>query len=99
MLYVLIAVAGWLAWRAGVGPAGMVAWGVQLLLNLAWTPLFFAADRYGWALVDILVLVVAILATIVVFARASRTAAWLLAPYLAWVAFAAALNAAIVALN
>lgn len=99
VLYVLIAVAGWLAWRAGVGPAGMVAWCVQLLLNLAWTPLFFAADRYVWALVDILVLVVAITATSVVFARASRTAAWLLAPYLAWVAFAAALNAAIVALN
>jgi len=99
VLYVLIALAGWLAWRAGAGAVGVVVWSVQLLLNLAWTPLFFAADRYGWALVDIVALLVAILATLLVFARASRVAAWLLAPYLAWVGFATALNAAILALN
>ncbi|GAA3547510.1 tryptophan-rich sensory protein [Nocardioides daeguensis] len=99
VLYVLIAVAGWLAWRVGAGRSGLVAWGVQLLLNLAWTPLFFAADRYGWALVDIVALLGAIVVTMVVFARSSRAAAWLLAPYLAWVAFATALNAGILALD
>lgn len=99
VLYVLIAVAGWLAWRAGAGRVGLVAWGVQLLLNLAWTPLFFAADRYGWALVDIVVLLGAIVVTMLVFARSSRAAAWLLAPYLAWVAFATALNIGILALD
>ncbi|MFJ9316465.1 TspO/MBR family protein [Pimelobacter simplex] len=99
VLYVMIAVAGWLAWRAGVGPVGVGAWVGQLVLNLAWTPLFFAADRYGWALVDIVALLAAIVATIVLFARASRTAAWLLAPYLLWVGFATALNTAIVVLN
>lgn len=99
VLYVAIAVAGWLAWRAGVGATGLAAWVAQLLLNLAWTPLFFAADRYGWALADIVALLVAIVAVMVLFARASRAAAWLLAPYLLWVGFATALNAAIVILN
>jgi tryptophan-rich sensory protein len=99
VLYVLIAVAGWLAWRAGAGRGAMIAWAAQLLLNLAWTPLFFAADRYGWALVDIVALLVAIGVTTAAFARASRPAAWLMAPYLLWVGFATALNGAIVALN
>ncbi|MDQ6526658.1 TspO/MBR family protein [Nocardioides sp. LHD-245] len=99
VLYVMIAVAGWLAWRAGAGVPGLAAWVAQLLLNLAWTPLFFAADRYGWALVDIAALLVAIVAVIALFARVSRAAAWLLAPYLLWVGFATALNAAIVILN
>ncbi|WP_408898537.1 TspO/MBR family protein [Nocardioides sp. R1-1] len=99
VLYVAIAVAGWLAWRAGAGPLALGAWVVQLLLNVAWTPLFFAAGRYGWALVDIVALLVAIVAVVVLFGRASRAAAWLLVPYLLWVAFATALNAAIVALN
>ncbi|GAA1502865.1 TspO/MBR family protein [Nocardioides humi] len=99
VLYVLIAVAGWLAWRAGAGALGVGAWVVQLLLNLAWTPLFFAADRYGWALVDIVALLAAIVVVIVLFARVARAAAWLLAPYLLWVGFATALNAGILALN
>ena len=99
VLYVMIAVAGWLGWRAGAGRTGLGAWIVQLLLNLAWTPLFFAADRYGWALVDIIVLAVAIVAAMVLLGRASRAAGWLLAPYLLWVAYATALNAAIVVLN
>lgn len=98
-LYVMIAVAGWLAWRAGAGPAGIGAWAVQLVLNLAWTPLFFAAGRAGWALVDIVALLVAVVVVIALFARVSRAAAWLLAPYLLWVGFATALNAAIVVLN
>ncbi len=99
ILYVAIAVAGWLAWRAGAGLPGVAVWLLQLALNLAWTPLFFAADRYGWALVDIVALLVAIAAAIAVFARSSRPAAWLLVPYLAWVGFATALNAAIVLAN
>lgn len=99
VLYVMIAVAGWLVWRARGVDVATVAWGVQLLLNLAWTPLFFAGDRYGLALVDIVALLVAILATIALAWPRSRTAALLLVPYLAWVAFATALNAAIWHLN
>nr|WP_278259833.1 TspO/MBR family protein [Nocardioides convexus] len=66
---------------------------------MAWTPLFFAADRYGWALVDIVALLVGVGVTIALFARRSPLAAWLLVPYVAWVAFATALNLAIVVLN
>lgn len=99
VLYVMIAVAGWLAWRSGGGRPAMVVWSVQLLLNLAWTPLFFAADRYGLALVEIVALLVAVAATVVVFRRTSTLAAWLLVPYLAWVAFATALNAGVFVLN
>lgn len=98
-LYVMIAIAGWLAWRANAGPAAIGLWIAQLVLNLAWTPLFFAADLYTVALVDIVVLLVAVLATIAAFWRASAVAGWLMVPYAAWVAFATALNLAIVVLN
>lgn len=99
VLYVTIAVAGWLAWRAGAGPRELSVWGVQLLLNLAWTPLFFAAGEYRWALVEIVALLASVVATVVVLGRVRRAAGLLLLPYLAWVAFATALNAGIVALN
>lgn len=99
VLYVMIAIAGWLLWRAGAGPVALGLWVAQLVLNMAWTPLFFAADRYGWALVDIVALFIAVVATIAAGRRAAPLAAWLLVPYAAWVGFATALNAAIVVLN
>lgn len=99
VLYVMIGVAGWLLWRARGWDGALSLWAAQLVLNLAWTPLFFAGARYGWALVDIVLLALAVAALIALAWRRSRAAAWLLAPYLAWVAFATALNSAIVRLN
>ncbi|MCP9990366.1 tryptophan-rich sensory protein [Streptomyces albogriseolus] len=108
VLYGTIAVAAWLALRgdSGSGDSGrtgrvpaMVWWSVQLALNLAWTPLFFAADAYGWAFADICLLLLALAATIVAFARRRRAAALLLLPYAAWVTYAAALNLSIWLLN
>lgn len=99
VLYVMIAVAGWLLWRARGWDVAAGLWVAQLGLNLAWTPLFFAASAYTLALVDIVLLVLAVLGLIALAWRRSRVAAWLLVPYAAWVAFATALNAAIVALN
>lgn len=99
VLYVMIGVAGWLLWRARGWDPALTLWAVQLVLNLAWTPLFFAADRYTLALVDIVVLALLVLGLIALAWRRSRTAAWLLVPYAAWVCFATALNAAIVVLN
>jgi tryptophan-rich sensory protein len=95
VLYALIALSGWLVWReAGIAvaalPLGIYA--IQLLLNAAWTPIFFGLHRPGLALVEIVVLWAAILATIILFQRVSLGAALLLVPYLAWVSFAAALN-------
>lgn len=101
-LYVLMGIAAWLVWRAGgfSAQARPLAWFlVQLALNLAWSFLFFAAHQVGWALVDIVLLWCAILATAVAFRRVSRLAAWLLVPYLAWVSYATALNAAIWSMN
>lgn len=99
VLYAMIAVAGWLVWRrAGVG-AAVLAYAAQLVLNGLWTPLFFGAGRYGWALVDIGLLWLGIAVTVLLFRRVSRVAALLLVPYWLWVTYAAALNAAIWWLN
>jgi tryptophan-rich sensory protein len=99
VLYLMIGVAGWLLWRAGGWDRVLWLWSAQLLLNLAWTPLFFAADLYTVALVEIVVLAVAVGLLIAWSWRRSRVAAWLLVPYLAWVCFATALTAGIVVLN
>ncbi len=101
VLYAAMAVAAWRVWRA-VGTLedrALALYGVQLALNLIWTPLFFALERRGLALVDILVLDVLVAATLVLFWRRDRLAGALMAPYLAWVLYATSLNAAIVVLN
>ncbi|MFD8023482.1 tryptophan-rich sensory protein [Streptomyces sp. SPB4] len=102
VLYGMMAVAAWLAGRQPdrlrVRQAHMW-WSGQLVLNLAWTPLFFAARQYGLALLDIVLLLAALATTVVLFQRLNRTAALLLVPYLLWVAFATALNTSIWQLN
>lgn len=91
-LYLLMAIAAWRVWsRAGWGRAVWI-YLIQLLLNAAWTPIFFGAHALGWALVEILILWCAILVTMAAFLKVSRVAGWMLAPYLAWVTFAAFLN-------
>ena len=72
---------------------------VQLALNAAWTPLFFGLHWPGVAFAEITLLWLAIAATLVAFRHASRAAAWLLAPYPAWVSFAAFLNFTLWRLN
>jgi len=99
LLYAMMAVAAWLAWQ-GVGlswESGLFL--VQLVLNAAWTWLFFGLKRPALALADILALWLAIAATLVTFWQLRPLAGLLLAPYLAWVTFAAALNAALWRLN
>ena len=68
---------------------------VQLVLNLAWSPLFFGMHRISWALADIVMLDIAVVATILLFWRIRPSAAWLMVPYLAWILFATYLNGAI----
>jgi translocator protein len=98
-LYVTMAVAAWLVWRAGASWWRLVPFAVQLALNLGWSGLFFALRRPDLALVEVVVLWVSIALTIVVFAPVSSTAALLLVPYLSWVTFAGALNLRIWSLN
>ena len=94
-LYLVIAIAGWRVWRkvglAGA-PVAFFAYGLQLALNLAWSFLFFGGRMIGAALIEIAVLLVAIAVNAALFRPIDRLAAWLLAPYAAWVAFAAVLN-------
>ncbi|WP_166820027.1 TspO/MBR family protein [Thalassoroseus pseudoceratinae] len=101
-LYVLMAIAAWLVWknrgyRAAAVP--LMLFGFQLLLNIAWSWIFFAAHKPGWAFVEIVVLWLAITATLISFYRESHLASGLLVPYLVWVSFAAVLNFEIWRLN
>ena len=68
-------------------------------LNVTWSALFFRLKRPDWALAEVGLLWLSIVVLIVVIARHSKNASVLLAPYLAWVTFAAVLNLAIVQLN
>lgn len=101
VLYVAIAVAGWLVWRRSGGrltPA-LYVWIAQLIANALWSYLFFGLHRPGVAGVDIAALWVLILAFIVLSWPLSRVAAGLFVPYALWVTFAAALNLALWRMN
>ncbi|MFW6054185.1 MAG: TspO/MBR family protein [Persicimonas sp.] len=103
-LYTLMGIAAWLVWRkGGFSDPGvrvaLIAYGVQLLINTAWSPVFFGARMPGAGLVVIVALLVAIAATIYLFAQHSAAAAWLMVPYLLWVSYATALNFEIWRLN
>ena len=95
VLYVMIAVAGWLVWRAEGLRATLAVWGVQLALNAAWTWTMFDQHRIGAALVNILLLWLAICAFIFLSWNVSRWPAYLFVPYWIWVSYASALNFAI----
>ncbi len=102
VLYALMAIAAWLAWRTRVSSCrsgGLRMWAVQLVINFAWTAVFFGLHSPAFALADILLLVIAIVQTMRPFHTIRPLACWLLAPYLAWTLFAAYLNAGIVMLN
>ena len=95
VLYVVIGIALTLVITARGAPGRGLAIGafmVQLLLNLAWSPLFFGAHQMVAALALLVVLDLAIVVTIVLFRRVRPLAAWLLLPYLAWCLFATLLN-------
>jgi tryptophan-rich sensory protein len=99
VLYIMIAVAGWLVWRRTGWTRALTVYAVQLVLNAIWTPIFFGFGRYGLALADIVALWVLIGVTVWMFRPVSRVATGLLLPYWAWVTFATALNAAIWSAN
>jgi len=103
LLYTLMAIAAWLVWRKPSTSSSrldaLMVFGLQLTLNLLWTPIFFHFHQLLTSVVVIALLWLAILATILMFGRVSRLAAALLLPYFAWVSFAAALNMAILGLN
>ncbi|WP_026986565.1 TspO/MBR family protein [Fodinicurvata fenggangensis] len=102
LIYIMMAVAAWLVWCRGGwrrtrGALGL--WGLQLALNLLWTFLFFGLRSPGLALLEAIILLLVLAATLVAFDRHSRAAAWLLVPYLLWTGYAIALTFEIWRLN
>jgi len=102
VLYVLMGTAAWLVWRERYHrrrSAALAAYALQLLLNALWAPLFFGARNIGAGLFVIVALWLSIVWTMREFAAVKSGAAWLMAPYLTWISWAAALNLAIWRLN
>ena len=102
VLYILISVALVLVWTAPASKArsaGLALFLVQLTLNFAWSPVFFALRQVALALALILGMLVLAAAAAMAFAKVRPLAAWLMPPYLAWLAFAAYLNFEILRLN
>jgi translocator protein len=103
LIFALIATAGVFAWNdapnAGARRELSALFALNGLLNMGWSPLFFRLRRPDWAMLELIPFWLSILALIVVIAPFSARAAWLLAPYLAWVTFAGWLNWRVVQLN
>jgi tryptophan-rich sensory protein len=113
LIFACAAAAGFIAWsRRPATPRGrddaadgrerewmLVAFALNATLNLVWSLLFFRLHRPDWALVEVIALWLSIVLLMVLAGRRASSAAWLLAPYLAWVSFAALLNQAVVRLN
>lgn len=101
LLYILMGGALYLVWQQtkSLVSVTVIVFFVQLALNFAWSFIFFKLHSPVGALVDIMLLWLAIAASMILFYQVSKTASLLLVPYLAWVSFATVLNAAIVRLN
>jgi translocator protein len=102
MLYLLMGISCFLIWKLPATEQRNKALGlfiIQFVLNFCWSFIFFGMHELGWALIEMGILWIAILLTIIQFSKLSKTAAWLLVPYIAWVSFAFILNAAIWKLN
>ena len=102
-LYVMMGIALWLVWKEDTSRELKLIAGIlfaaQLILNFFWSFIFFKLELPGWAFAEIVVMWIAILATIFAFAQVNKTAAWLLVPYISWVSFAGILNYTIWKLN
>ena len=101
-LYTAMAIAAWLVWKRGGFAKQRVALSLfllQLLFNALWSPCFFGLRNPALAFLDIMLLWLALLATVIKFGKARLLAGALLVPYLAWVTFASALNFALWRLN
>lgn len=99
LLYIAMVVAAALVYRAAGAGRALGWFGVQLGLNAAWSPVVFGAHWPAPGLLVIVALWLALAATVRAFHAVRPVAAWLLAPYLVWVAYAAYLNAGLLILN
>lgn len=102
-LYILMGIGAGQVWNAGIAlpdvRRALGLYAVQLVLNAAWSVIFFGLHALGGALIELSILWVLIILTMFAFARVRRTSAWLLLPYICWVSFAFILNLAFWRLN
>lgn len=99
ILFALMGIALYLILSEKNNKKALTLFTIQLVLNVLWSFVFFGWHQPGWALFEIVILWIAILATIIEFHRISKPAAWLMVPYLAWVTFAAFLTFSVWQLN
>lgn len=103
ILYILMGISLYLVWEKGLQnpgvKSGILIFGIQLFLNLLWSLLFFGLKSPYYAFIEIILLWFAILLTILQFRKISKTASYLLIPYILWVSFASVLNYYIWILN
>lgn len=99
VLFVMIAAAGFLTLEREPRGKAIKLWALQMVLNFAWSPLFFSFHRIDLALAVIVALFASIVAFVWTEWRADRVVALLFIPYAAWVGFATILNAAFFLLN
>lgn len=96
LLYLLMGVSAYLVWEKGIKKKNvkdsLEVFGLQLVLNTLWSLVFFGLQSPFYGLIEIVLLWVAILATMVKFHKISKTATLLLLPYILWVSFAMILN-------
>jgi translocator protein len=103
VLYILMGISAYLVWESVAEKedikAALSMFAVQLLANSLWSIIFFGMHSLFWSVIEIIVLWSAILMTIRYFYGISRTASYLMVPYILWVSFAAVLNVSILMLN
>lgn len=99
VLYLMIAVAGWLVWREGSPGVAIWFWALQLVVNAAWSGLFFGIRRMDLALYDVVLLWIVVAGFILTAWTISMPAALLFVPYLIWVTIAGTLNWTVLRMN
>nr|WP_246423796.1 TspO/MBR family protein [Roseospira goensis] len=102
LMYALMSAAAFLVWlfaAPGEGTTALTVYGIQLVLNALWSPIFFGLRRMGWAFVAVMALWLAVLATTLLFFQVNYWAGLMFLPYLLWVTFASFLNLTMWRLN
>lgn len=99
VLYILMAIAAWRIYRRVGLDRAIALWAFQLAANAVWSPIFFRVHAIGWALFDIILLLILVTVTTYLFFKRDRAAGLMMCPYVAWVGFASLLTLAIFRLN